>query len=252
MKKLFCILLTLILCVSALASCKDRTKDDEKTVYEEHNVKRCMINLDDAEMPIFLTAENHPDFEGKKDLINAAYVMSNNKGGIVKVNTCANYGNTYSGTYEVSGEHLEDATFCFELKEQIRQPIACSVNYYDHILQGSALNCDYILVTYGESVEMKGVTSDFEIFVYVFSDDCPLQFDESIITVSGNLAESGNINLEWKETKFTLISDIPIAACKAVAEVSNRSEQYAAEADAEGTEFEISVSDGKPVIKVVK
>lgn len=249
MKKLLFIILSLLLCVAALAGCA--VKDDKPNTAEE-NIQRVMVSLDDAEMPVYLTVENLPAFEGKKDMINASHVMSNEKGAIAKVNTCADFGSVFSGTYEVTGEHLEKATFCFKPYKQKLEPITCGINYYDLMMDGTAIDCDSIAVTYGKSVVMKAVNSDFEIFIYTLSEDCEMQFGQSMITVSGSLAEPGTVDLSWDGTKFTLASDKTIADCKAVTEVSDRTEQYTADADIYGTAFEITVADGKPVIKGIR
>lgn len=250
MKKMCCVLIVFTLCVTALAGCGVNDKDNQYP--SEDNIQKVMVSIEDAEMPVYLTVENLPAFEGKKDMINGSHIKSNEKGSISKMNTCADFGSVFSGTYEVSGEHLEDAVFCFKPYPQKLEPITCGINFYDLIMDGAALDCKSIAVTYGKSVELKAVNGEFKIFFYILSEKCEMQFGQSMITVSGSLSESGTVKLSWDGTKFTLVSDKTIADCKAVTEVSNRSEQYSADADICGTAFEIAVEEGKPVIKGIR
>ncbi len=249
MKKPVFVILSLLLCASALAGCAVR---NSKPVTAEKNIQRVLADLENAELPVYLTVEKLPAFEGKKDMINASKVTGSEKGAIAKVNTCADFGTVFSGTYEVTGEHLEKAAFCFKPSKQKLEPITCGVNYYDLIMDGTAIDCGSIAVTYGKSVELQAVNGDFKIFIFTLSDACPMQFGQAMITVSGSLAEPGAVNLSWDGTKFTLASDKAIADCKAVTEAADRSAKYSADADVCGTAFEITVADGKPAIKGIR
>lgn len=248
MKCLLSIILAFTLCISALTGCTIFSENTNDPTEPEVNIQHVMLSIDEAENPVFVTVENCAELEGRKDMIRGSTVFGNDSGSIAEVFSCSDFGTAFFGSYDVTAEHLENATFCFGVSKQEYAPITCGVNYYDLIMDGTAMDCESIRITYSKSVELHGVTGDFSVFLFPLSDDCPMQFGQSMITVSGTLAETGNVALNWDGEKFTLEADTQISSCKAVTETSNRTEKFTDEAGADGAVFQITVTEGKPVI----
>lgn len=234
--------------MTALAGCGLQSGEPDTPSETEKNIQHISLSIDEAENPVFVTVENCAELEGRKDMIRGSKVFSNEKGSIAEVFSCSDFGTAFFGSYDVSAEHLENATVCFGVSKQRYADITCGVNYYDLIMDGSAKDCDSIRITYNKSVELQGVTGDFSVFLFTLSDRCPMQFDQAMITVSGTLAETGNVALTWDGERFTLKADTEITNCKAVTEISERTEEFIDEAETGGTVFEITVAEGKPTI----
>lgn len=248
MKRLISLILVLVLCITAMAGCTSSPESTNPPTETGVNIRHVMLSIDEAENAVALTVENCAELKGRKDMIRGTTVLGNEKGGISQVFSCSDFGTAYFGSYDVTAEHLENATFCFGVSEQEYAPITCGVNYYDLVMDGTAMDCESIRITYCKSVELQGVTGDFTIYLFLLSDDCPMQFGQAMITVSGSVADTANVSLVWDGEKFTLEADAEITNCKAVTENSDRTESFTAEAEAGGTAFQIVVTEGKPEI----
>ncbi len=239
MKRKIVTCLSLIVCICTLAGCGQK-------------IQNVSINIDHAENPVVLSVFHCKELEGKEDVIDASTITSNEKGNIVTVSTCFDWGDEFDGSYNASAKELKSAVFSFDVEAQEYYDLVCGPNYYDLIMWGTVRDADKILITYGEEIELQGVTGDFSAFVYVLSDDCPMQFGQDIITVFGTLEETGNVVLSWDGEKFTLFSDKKITNCKAITEPSHRDEEFTTEAESTGTSFDISIVDGKPVFSDIE
>ena len=237
MKRILCVGL---FCVLMLTGCGEK-------------IQNVSISIDNAENPVVLSVYNCEELEGKKDTIKGSEVTSNEKGNIIEVSSSSDFGDSFSGSYKAAANGLKNYKICFDVDKQVDEfwdrPVTCGVNYYDLVMNGAAKDADKILISYGKSIELQGVTGDFSAFVYVLSEDSSLQFGQSIITVSGTLEKTGNVTLECNGEKFILSANTEITNCKAVTENNERTEEFVDEADGARTAFEITVSDGKPMIK---
>ncbi len=248
MKRFIYLLFTLVICVTAFAGCGQQSGELDNPSETEQNIQHISLSIDEAENPVYVSVENCAELEGRKDMIRGSKVFSNEKGSIAEVFSCSDFGTAFFGSYDVSAVDLDKGTICFDVQKQRYANISCGVNYYDLIMDGEVKDCDSIRVTYNKNVELRGVTGDFSIFIFTLSDRCPMQFGQAMITVSGTIAETGNVELTWDGERFTLKADTEITNCKAVTEISNRTEEFIDEAESSGTMFEITVADGKPII----
>ena len=248
MKGLLSIILVFTLCITAMAGCTNSSENTHTPTESGVNIQHVMLGIDEAENAVSVTVENCAELEGREDMIRGTTVLGNINGSFAEVFSCSDFGTAFFGSYDVTAEHLENATFCFGVSKQEYAPITCGVNYYDLMMDGTATDCKSIRITYSKSVELLDVTGDFSIFLFPLSDDCPMQVGQSMITVSGSIADTGNVALNWNGEKFILEADAEITNCKVVTEVSDCTEQFTDEADAAGQVFQITVTEGKPVI----
>lgn len=237
MKRIICVGL---FCMLTLTGCGEK-------------IQNASISINNSENPVVLSVYNCEELEGREDTIKGSEIISNEKGNIVEVSTCSDFGDSFNGTYNLAAKGLKNSTICFDVDKQVDEfldrPVTCGVNYYDLVMDGIAKDADKILITYGKNIELQGVTGDFSAFVYVLSKDSQLQFGQSMITVSGTVENTGNVALEWNGESFVLSANTEITNCKAVTENNERTEEFVDEADGARTAFEITVSDGKPMIK---
>lgn len=248
MKRLLSIILVFTLCITAMAGCTNSSENTLTPTESGVNIQHVMLGINEAENAVSVTVENCAELEGRENMIRGTTVLGNINGSFAEVFSCSDFGTAFFGSYDVTAEHLENATFCFGVSKQEYAPITCGVNYYDLMMDGTATDCKSIRITYSKSVELLDVTGDFSIFLFPLSEDCPMQFGQSMITVSGSIADTGNVALNWNGDKFILEADTQISSCKAVTETSNRTEEFTAESGADGTVFQITVTEGKPVI----
>lgn len=248
MRRLVYLLIMFVICMTVLVGCNHQNEVSDNPPETEKNIQHVILNINEAENPVFVSVENCPELEGRKDMIDGTDIKSNNNGSIVKLFSCNDFNTAFFGSYEASAVDLDSGTICFDIQKQRYSTVVCEVNYYDLIMNGEAKDCESILITYNEGVELRNITGEFSIFVFTLSDMCPMQFGQSMITVSGTVDETGNVVLNWDGEKFTLKSDTMISNCKAVTEEAQRTKEFIDTEPSTGTIYEIYVWNGIPII----
>lgn len=149
------------------------------------------------------------------------------------------------------GNHLEKATVCFDVTPQLYSPLTCGVNYYDLIMNGTAVKCGRIEITYGEKITISGLIGDFSMFLFTLSDNCPMQFGCDMITISGVADSKSTVSLSWDGKTFILDADQQLTAVTVKAEPSDRKTNQIAECGDTAKNYRIKIVEGIPNIEGV-
>lgn len=246
MKRILTAVMALALCLAILTGCRiviGGTTNQEG----EHEIQRLLLTVDHAEQPVFVTIQGSKKFDGLKDMILGSDTMGLRERIIEEVVSCSDFGEFFSGNYSVSGSHLEMATVCFQRGTQKTEPLVCGVNYYDLILQAGAMDAEEVFLTYGKSITQTRVKGDFSFLIFPLSENCPMRFDASRITITGTVRSPAEVSLNWDGEKFTLSSDSPLSDITIIAESSGQEEPGILEAGGACMTFPFRIANGMPV-----
>lgn len=248
-KKLLSLLTAAALCVPLLSGCM--ISDEPVTSVgpvDTHEVTVMQLILEKAENPVCVRIDGSEEFEGLKDYINGSTVAQmGDRQLISEVLRCADFGDHYGGSCTVRGNQLEDATVCFLTQPQEWEPIACGVNYYDLIVEASAMNCEEVHIAYGNEVTMTKVSGDFSIFLFTLSERSPMQFGAEMMEVSGTAEEGTTLSLTWDGEQFRLTADKALTAVRVVAEPYDEELLQALNLPESNTAYTFRFQDGVPV-----
>lgn len=249
MKKLLSLLTATALCVFLLSGCVFPI-GNVTTVepVDNHEVTVMQLTLEKAENPVKVHIKGSEDFEGLKDIINGSTVARmGDKHLISEVLRCADFGDHYGGSYTVKGNHLENTTVCFQTRAQEWGPITCGVNYYDLIVEASAMTCDEVHIAYGNEVTMTKVSGDFSIFLFTLSESSPMQFGAEMMEVFGTAEEGTTLSLTWDAEQFRLTADKRLAAVQVVAAPNDEELRNTLDLPESSGAYTFRFQDGVPV-----
>lgn len=109
---------------------------------------------------------------------------------ITQTTTCADFGDSFDATYDVKGEHLEDAVFHIKpVRQQTENFCNYGMNYFELIQKISTKNCEEVSVKYKEMTNVTGQQGEFEIVLYPASKKLADKLGYSSITVKGDTGD---------------------------------------------------------------
>jgi len=198
--KIGMLLTIMVFILIMIQSCKftdKQTADNTKTADWQ------IILIEKSENPVELKVSGSAAFEGMTDIINGAAVKDGN---ICAVNTFAEVGNYFGGSYDVEGENTRNARYILTPMGQQRQnPVQLGVNYFSVSLETAFWQAERVEIQFDRDVTIRGLNGNFEILVSVWREDDWL-VETPLTRFTGVLEETGDVTLSFIKDEYRVSS----------------------------------------------
>lgn len=248
--KVLSLCLAAFICLFSFAGCADKdgvadtTKQEQTTTKVPDTKEESSVSLTvkDAYNPIRVTLSGSEQLDSCTATLSSKGVCNENGQLISEATSFSDLDGIFEGNFSVHGYGVKEATYTFEVSAQEFDPVFCGVNYYNCIMEAGAKDCRTILVRYCDCVELCDVQGDFEIRIFVYGENCSMQFGCPKLIVKGSVAERCNISLTYHNGTFHFASDSTITDC-CVQTVNADLSSCEYQSETENTEYLIDLSD---------
>jgi hypothetical protein len=179
-----------------------------ETADKNTNADWQIILIEKSENPVELRVTGSPVFEGMRDIINGSTVRDGN---ICKVNTSAETGNYFGGSYDVEGENTRNARYIMTpMGFQRHNPIQLGVNYFTVAIEATFWQADSVEIQFNSDITIRNLNGKFDILVSVWREDD--WFVETPLTrFTGTLEKAGDITVSFTKDEYLISSTSEIS-----------------------------------------
>lgn len=214
-----------------------------------------LISIENAEGTVELMVEDNDHFAGAKAEITGDTITQTGDQIIQSKHSVADWGGDpdgayfFDGSYSVTGPELLESRFCFTpTQPQNFDPLSCSVNFYDLIMEVGGLHYSEASISYCRQMSAIGAEGTVSFGLFPISDEMQATFGVELVTLSCTVEQNCDIKLSLNGSLLVVEATSKISQCVIMSDCGDNG--YIASADKEAMGYTISIA-GPPRISPI-